>query len=83
MNEILKYLKKHGEKLDAEIAEGAHLSLSKTRLYFAELAAKHEVVLCDSIRFEKGKKIEGLLCRVACFTPPASPGRKAKGSAVN
>ena len=51
MNEILKYLKKHGEKLDAEIAEGAGISLSKTRNYLAELAAKNEVVLCDSIRF--------------------------------
>lgn len=83
MNEILKYLKKHGEKLDAEIAEDAGLSLPKTRIYLAELAAKHEVVLCDSIRFEKGKKIEGILCRVAGFTPPAAPGRKAKGAAVN
>ena len=83
MNEILKYLKKHGEKLDAEIAEGAGLSLSKTRNYLAELAAKNEVVLCDSIRFEKGKKIEGILCRVAGFTPPAAPGRKAKVSAIN
>jgi len=83
MNEILKYLKKHGEKLDAEIAEGAGLSLSKTRNYLAELAAKNEVVLCDSIRFEKGKKIEGISCRVTGFTPPAAPGRKAKGSAVN
>jgi transcription initiation factor IIE alpha subunit len=83
MNEILKYLKKHGEKLDAEIAEGAGISLSKTRNYLAELAAKNEVVLCDSIRFEKGKKIEGILCRVAGFTPPAAPGRKAKESVVN
>jgi len=48
-----------------------------------KLAAKNEVVLCDSIRFEKGKKIEGILCRVAGFTPPAAPGRKAKGSAIN
>ena len=83
MNEILKYLKKHGEKLDAEIAEGAGLSLSKTRNYLAELAAKHEVVLCDSIRFVNGKKIEGVLCRVAGFTPPAAPGRKAKVAAIN
>ncbi len=83
MDEILKYLKKHGEKLDAEIAESAGLSLSKTRNYLAELAAKNEVVLCDSIRFEKGKKIEGILCRVSGFVPPAAPGRKAKASAVN
>ncbi|HUW46690.1 MAG TPA: FaeA/PapI family transcriptional regulator [Dehalococcoidia bacterium] len=83
MNEILKYLKKHGEKLDAEIAEGAGLSLSKTRNYLAELAAKNEVVLCDSIRFEKGKKIEGMLCRVSGFVPPAAPGRKAKASQID
>jgi hypothetical protein len=83
MNEILQYLKKNGEKLDAEIAAGAGLSLSKTRNYLAELAAKNEVVLCDSIRFEKGKKVEGILCRVAGFTPPAAPGRKAKGAAIN
>jgi hypothetical protein len=83
MNEILQYLKKHGEKFDAEIAQANGLTLSKTRLHLAELAAKGEVITCDSIRFEKGKKIEGISCRVSGFTPPAAPGRKAKGSAVN
>jgi hypothetical protein len=80
MAEILKYLKKHGEKLDAEIAEAAGLSLSKTRLCLAELAAKGEVITCDSIRFEKGKKIEGIRCRVSGYIPPAAPGRKSKAS---
>ena len=83
MNEILQYLKKHGEKFDAEIAEAAGLSLSKTRRYLAELAAKGDVMVCDSIRFEKGKKIEGIRCRVSGFIPPASPGRKAKVSVIN
>ena len=83
MNEILQYLKKHGERLDAEIAEAAGLSLSKTRIHLAELAAKGEVMVCDSIRFEKGKKIEGIRCRVSGFTPPASPGRKSKASQLN
>jgi len=83
MKEILQYLKKHGEQLDTEIAEAIGISVAKTRIHLAELAAKHEVVLCDSIRFEKGKKIEGILCRVAGFTPPAAPGRKAKVAVVN
>jgi DNA-binding IclR family transcriptional regulator len=84
MDQILQYLKKQGgEKLDAEIAQANGLTLSKTRLHLAELAAKGEVITCDSIRFEKGKKIEGISCRVSGFTPPASPGRKAKGSAIN
>jgi len=80
MNEILQYLKKHGEKFDAEIAEAAGLSLSKTRLHLSELAAKGEVMLCDSIRFEKGKKIEGIICRVSGYIPPSAPGRKSKAS---
>ena len=32
---------------------------------------------------ENGKKIEGILCRVAGFTPPAAPGRKAKVSVIS
>ncbi len=83
MNAILQYLRKNGECLDAELAQAAGLTLSKTRLHLAELAAKGEVVVCDSIRFEKGKKIEGIRCRVSGFTPPAAPGRKSKVSAIN
>jgi hypothetical protein len=33
---------------------------------------------CQSIRFIEGKKSEGLLCRIAGYVPPASPGRKSK-----
>ena len=83
MNEILEYLKKNGEKLDAEIAVAAGLSLSKTRLYLAELAAKGKVMTYQSTRFLEGKKIEGIRCRLTGITPPAAPGRKAKGSAIN
>jgi len=83
MNEILQYLKKHGEKLDAEIAEGAGLSLSKTRLYLGELAAKGEVMTYHSTRFLEGQKIEGSRCRLSGITPPAAPVRKSKASAIN
>jgi DNA-binding IclR family transcriptional regulator len=78
MHTILQYLKTHGERLDTEIAEAAGIPLAKVRLYVAELTAKGEVMSCHSTRFEKGKKIEGLKCRLAGFTPPAAPGRKSK-----
>lgn len=78
MKEILQYLKTHGERLDTEIAEAAGVSLAKVRLQLTELAAQGEVMSCHSIRFEKGKKIEGLKCRLSGFTPPAAPGRKSK-----
>jgi DeoR/GlpR family transcriptional regulator of sugar metabolism len=78
MNEILQYLKTHGERLDTEIAEAAGISLAKVRLYLSELTAKGEIMSCHSIRFEKGKKIEGIRCRISGYIPPAAPGRKSK-----
>ena len=83
MNEILQYLRKHGETLDAEIAKAAGLSLSKTRLFLEELAAKGEVVVYHSTRFEEGQKIEGIRCRLSGITPKAAPGRKSKVSKIN
>ena len=51
MNEILRYLKMHGERLNKEIAVATGTSLVFVRLQLAELTAKHEVVVCHSIRF--------------------------------
>ena len=78
MNAILKHLKTHGEQLDTEIAGAVGISLANVRLQLAELAAKGEVMVCLSIRYEKGKKIEGIKCRLAGYIPPAAPGRKSK-----
>ena len=78
MKEILLYLKKHGERLDSEIAEATCISLANVRLHLSELAAKGEIMACHSIKFEKGKKIEGISCRLAGYIPPAAPGRKSK-----
>jgi len=78
MKEILQYLKKHGEKLDTEIALAIGISLANVHLHLSELAAKGEVMACHSIRFEKGRKIEGISCRLAGYIPPAAPGRKSR-----
>lgn len=79
MKEILQFLKTHGEQLDTEIAAGVGISLANARAQLAELAAKGEIMSCHSTRFDsKGKKIEGLKCRLAGFIPPAAPGRKSK-----
>ena len=78
MKEILQYLKTHGERLDTEIAEAVGITLAEVRTQLSELAAKGEIMACHSIKFEKGKKIEGIKCRIAGFIPPAAPGRKSK-----
>jgi predicted ArsR family transcriptional regulator len=83
MNEILQYLKKHGERLDIEIAKAAGFSLAKTRHCLAELAAKGEVVVYHSTRYEEGQKIEGIRCRLTGIIPKAAPGRKPKVAEMN
>ena len=78
MKEILQYLKTHGERLDTEIAAATGISLANVHIHLSELAAKGEIMVCHSTRFEKGKKIEGVSCRLAGYIPPAAPGRKSK-----
>lgn len=78
MNEILEYLKTSGEQLDSDIAKATGITLTKARLYLAELAAKRQIMACHSIRFEDGKKIEGISCRLTGFIPKAKPGAKPK-----
>jgi len=78
MNEILQYLKNHGEQLDTEIAGATGISLANVRSRLSELATKGEVMTCHSTRFEKGKKVEGMSCRLVGYIPPAAPGRKPK-----
>jgi len=78
MQTILDYLKKGGERLDSEIAAATGLSLAKVHQHVADLNARGAVMVCRSIRYQGGKEIKGLLCRVSGYVPPAAPGRKSK-----
>jgi predicted HTH transcriptional regulator len=76
--EILQYLGKNGERFETDIAEATGISRTNVRRYLSELASNGEIMTCLSIRYDKGKKIEGISCRLTGFIPPASPGRKTK-----
>jgi DNA-binding IclR family transcriptional regulator len=78
VQEILKYLKDRGEQLDSEIAAATGMPLESVRRHVSALSARGEVMTCQSTRFNDGKKVEGLLCRIAGYVPPAAPGRKPK-----
>jgi DNA-binding transcriptional ArsR family regulator len=80
--EILKYLKDRGEQLDSEIATAVGLPLESVRRHVSALSARGEIMTCHSTRFVEGRKIEGLLCRIAGYVPPAAPGRKPKAKAL-
>ncbi len=81
MQAILKYMQQSGEQLDAEIAAATRIPLSVVRDHLTTLSARGDVVVCRSTRFTKGKKTEGMLCRIAGFIPAASPGRKSGAKA--
>lgn len=78
MSEILQCLTKYGQRLDSEIAKETGVPLATVRQRIASLAATGAVITCNLTRFENGKRIEALQCRVSGYVPPAAPGRKAK-----
>lgn len=73
---VLEYLKKHGQRLDSEIAAATGIPLPKVRISLSDLSARGEISSCSVTRFIEGKPIKGMLCRVAGAIPPSSPGRK-------
>jgi len=82
LTQILEYLKKHGQRLDSEIAKDTGIALATVRQRVAMLRASGDVITCDVTRFEDGRPIQGLVCRVSGYSPPAAPGRKAKPTAI-
>jgi DNA-binding IclR family transcriptional regulator len=77
MVEILECLKKYGQRLDVEIAKETGVPLATVRTRLAGLAATGEVITCNLTRFENGKRLDVLQCRVSGYVPPPAPGRKA------
>ena len=78
MQAILDYLKNTGEQLDSEIATATGLSLANVRLGVTDLQARGAIMVCRSIRYKDGKEVDGMLCRISGYIPPAAPGRKSK-----
>ena len=81
MQKIHQYLKERGEQLDSEIAAATRIPLADLRLHPTEMSKRGDIIVCHSTRFIKGKKTEGMLCRVSGYIPSASPGRKPKAKA--
>jgi hypothetical protein len=75
--EILDCLRKYGQRLDIEIAKETGVALETVRERLTALAATGAVITCSLTRFEKGKRLDALQCRVSGYVPPLAPGRKA------
>ena len=73
---ILQYLKKHGQRLDLEIATATGIPLPTVRASLSDLSARGEISKCSVTRFDDGNAIKSMLCRIAGTIPPKAPGRK-------
>ncbi len=73
---ILQYLKKYGQHLDSEIAASLGMNIRQVRTSLTELSSRGEISQCSVTRFNNGKPVAGILCRVAGSIPPSAPGRK-------
>ena len=78
MIEILDCLKKYGQRLDSELAKETDVPLANVRQRLTELAAMGVIITCKVTRFEHGKWLDALLCRMSGWVPPPAAGRKAK-----
>ncbi|MDD3528387.1 MAG: ArsR family transcriptional regulator [Gallionellaceae bacterium] len=76
VEEILQYLKDHGDRLDSEIVTGTGIALENVCLCLAKLSDRGDVVMCRTTRYSEGRQVEGMLCRVSGYFPRAAPGRK-------
>ena len=75
--QILEQLNAKGERLDHDLAAALSAPLQVVRNSLAELASRGEVVLCQSVQFRDGERIEGLRCRVAAYVAVMGPGRRS------
>src|SRR5204862_7859552 len=58
MTETLECLKKHGQRLDLEIAKEMRLPLATVRQHLTALADRREAIVCKTIQFRKGRQFE-------------------------
>ena len=81
MSDVLQCLKKHGQRLDLEIAEETRVPLAAVRERLSELSAAGSVVMCRLTRYDGGAKtVEAWQCRLSGFVPVPAPGRKPKAA---
>lgn len=73
---ILEYLKSAGPRSEFEIAEALKVPPARIRSQVEALSSNGDIICCALTRFEGNKKIEGISCRLSCYTPPPARGRK-------
>jgi len=79
--DVLECLKRHGQRLDSEIAEETGIAITAVRERLSVLTSSGAVIACKLTRFENGMAINASLYRASGYFPPPAPGRKPKPKA--
>jgi len=74
---VLANIKKHGQRCDREIADETGIPLIQVRSSITALELTKAISSCNITNFQDGVAIEGMLCRISGYIPPAAPGRKS------
>lgn len=73
---ILQFLKTNGEGFDADIAKALRIPIGQVNKYVSELSNAGEVICCKVTKYQDGKMVQGVTCRLAGKLPTPAPGRK-------
>lgn len=73
---ILEYLRRYGQRVDAEIATGTRVDLATVRRGIERLRDAGQIMACTVTRFTGEQATQFLQCRLSGSVPASSPGRK-------
>ena len=74
---LIQCLRKHGQLMDAEIAEETGIPLDLVRALLNGVSERGGIASCSVISYNNGMPVEGFLYRIAGYRPPKKPGRKS------
>jgi len=75
---ILEQLRRNGQMLDSDIASATGISMKQIKSTLAAMSARGVIMGCSVTRYEDGKSVQAMQCRISGYVPPASPGRKPR-----
>jgi len=73
---ILQQIKRRGQMLDSEIALATGIPMPQIQSTLERMSARGQIMACSVTRYEDGKAVSALQCRISGYVPQASPGRK-------
>ena len=66
---IFEHIRQQGQVRDADIAAALGLGIARVRNAIDGLAARGRIFCCRVTRFDNGKRIDEVLCRVSGYIP--------------